>query len=226
MEELGYVGKGIPKLDAVDKVTGRSIYVQDLKVPGMLCGKILRSKHPHARIVRIDTTKAKSLLGVRSVITANDTPEIRFGFLKDQPVLKTGKVRSYRDEVAAVAAVDPETAQEALDLIEVEYEPLPAVFNPEEAMSGDAPLVHDEFKSNIVNLPWKLRSGDVDEARENSAFKVKDRYELTWVTHCCMGTEGIIADFDMRNNLTVHRNTQVPYLAQKDFNDALRAMGL
>jgi len=226
MEELGYVGKGIPKLDAVDKVTGRSIYVQDLKVPGMLCGKILRSKHPHARIVRIDTTKAKSLLGVRSVITANDTPEIRFGFLKDQPVLKTGKVRSYRDEVAAVAAVDPETAQEALDLIEVEYEPLPAVFNPEEAMSGDAPLVHDEYKSNIVNLPWKLRSGDVDEARENSAFKVKDRYELTWVTHCCMGTEGIIADFDMRNNLTVHRNTQVPYLAQKDFNDALRAMGL
>ena len=97
MEELGYVGKGIPKLDAVDKVTGRSIYIQDLKVPGMLYGKILRSKHPHARIVRIDTTKAKSLLGVRSVITANDTPEILFGFLKDQPVLKTGKVRSYRD---------------------------------------------------------------------------------------------------------------------------------
>ena len=226
MEELGYVGKGIPKLDAVDKVTGRSIYIQDLKVPGMLYGKILRSKHPHARIVRIDTTKAKSLLGVRSVITANDTPEILFGFLKDQPVLKTGKVRSYRDEVAAVAAVDPETAQEALDLIEVEYEPLPAVFNPEEAMSGDAPLVHDEYKSNIVNLPYKLRSGDVEWARENSAFRVRDRYDLTWVTHCCMGTEGVIADFDMRNKLTVHRNTQVPYLAQKDFNDALQAMGL
>jgi xanthine dehydrogenase molybdenum-binding subunit len=226
MEELGYVGKEIPKLDAVDKVTGRSIYVQDLKVPGMLYGKILRSKHPHAKIVSIDTSKAKKLLGVRSVITAYDTPEILFGFLKDQPVLKKGKVRSYRDEVAAVAAVDPETAQEALDLIEVEYESLPGIFDPEEAMTGDAPLVHDEYKSNIVNLPWKLKAGDVESARADSAFIVKDHYELTWVTHCCMGTEGIIADFDMRNNLTVHRNTQVPYLAQKDFNDALRAMGL
>ncbi len=226
MEELRYVGKDIPKLDAVDKVTGRSIYVQDLKVPGMLYGKILRSKHPHAKIVRIDTSKAKSLSGVRAVITANDTPEIRFGFMKDQPVLKKGKVRSYRDEIAAVAAVDPETAQEALDLIEVEYEPLPGVFDPEAAMLGDAPLVHEENKSNIINLPWKLTSGDVDSARDNSAFVAKDRYELTWVTHCCMGTEGIIADFDMRNKLTVHRNTQVPYLAQKDFNDALQAMGL
>ncbi len=226
MEELGYVGKGIPKLDAVDKVTGRSIYIQDLKVPGMLYGKILRSKHPHARIVRIDTSKAKSLLGVRSVVTANDTPEILFGFMKDQPVLKKGKVRSYRDEVAAVAAVDPETAQEALDLIEVEYEPLPGLFDPEAAMLGDAPLVHEENKSNIINLPWKLTSGDVESARDNSAFVAKDRYELTWVTHCCMGTEGVIADFDMRNKLTVHRNTQVPYLAQKDFNDALQAMGL
>jgi CO/xanthine dehydrogenase Mo-binding subunit len=195
-------------------------------VPGMLYGKILRSKFPHARIVRIDTSKAKSLSGVRAVITANNTPEIRFGFMKDQPVLKIGKVRSYRDEVAAVAAVDPETAQEALDLIEVEYEPLPAIFNPEEAMLGDAPLVHEENKSNIINLPWKLTSGDVESARENSAFIIKDRYELTWVTHCCMGTEGIIADFDMRNKLTVYRNTQVPYLAQKDFNDALQTMGL
>ena len=226
MEELGTVGKKIPKVDAVDKVTGRSIYVQDLKVPGMLYGKILRSKYPHAKIVRIDTSKAKRLLGVRSVITASDTPEILFGFLKDQPVLKAGKVRSYRDEVAAVAAVDPETAQEALDLIEVEYEPLPGVFEPDEAMKEDAPLVHDEYKSNRVNLSWKLKSGDVDWARDHSAFKVRDRYALTWVTHCCMGTEGIIADFDMRNNLTVYRNTQVPYLAQKDFNDALRAMGL
>jgi len=226
MEDLRYVGKEIPKLDAVDKVTGRSIYVQDLKVPGMLYGKILRSKHPHAKIVRIDTSKAKSLSGVRAVITANDTPEIRFGFMKDQPVLKKGKVRSYRDEIAAVAAVDPETAQEALDLIEVEYDPLPGLFDPEAAMLADAPLVHEENKSNIINLPWKLTSGDVDSARDNSAFVAKDRYELTWVTHCCMGTEGIIADFDMRNKLTVHRNTQVPYLAQKDFNDALQAMGL
>ena len=113
MEDFSSVGKRIPKRDAVDKVTGRAAYIQDLKVPGMLHGKILRSKYPHARIVRIDTSKAKKLLGVRAVITAEDVPQIRYGFMKDQPVLKSGKVRSYRDELAAVAAIDPDIAEEA-----------------------------------------------------------------------------------------------------------------
>jgi xanthine dehydrogenase molybdenum-binding subunit len=226
MEPLGHVGKKIPKLDAVDKVTGRSVYIQDLKIPGMLYGKILRSKYPHARIVRIDTSKAKKLIGVRAVITAADVPEIRFGFMKDQPVLKAAKVRSYRDEVAAVAAVDPDIAQEAISLIEVEYESLPGIFDPEDALKTDAPLVHEENKSNLLKIPWKLKAGDVEKARLASSYVAEDRYRLTWVTHCCMGTEGVIADFDMSNNLTVFRNTQIPYLAQKDFNDALRAMGL
>ncbi|MBW2122268.1 MAG: xanthine dehydrogenase family protein molybdopterin-binding subunit, partial [Deltaproteobacteria bacterium] len=226
MEAFRSVGKRIPKLDAQDKVTGRSVYIQDLKVPGMLFGKILRSSQPHARIVRIDTSWARKLLGVRAVITAEDVPTIRFGFMKDQTVLKGGKVRSCRDEVAAVAAIDPEIAREALDLIEVEYEPLPGVFDPEEAMREDAPLVHEENKSNILKLPWRLVAGDVEEARRRSAFVVEDRFTLTWVTHCCMGTEGVIADFDQRNNLTMYRNTQIPYLAQRDFNEALRAMGL
>lgn len=226
MEALEHVGKKIPKLDAVDKVTGRSVYIQDLKLPGMLYGKILRSKYPHARIVHVDTSKAKRLLGLRAVVTATDVPEIRFGFMKDQPVLKAGKVRSYRDEVAAVAAVDPDIAQEAIELIEVEYESLPGVFDPEDALKPDAPLVHEENKSNLLKIPWKLKAGDVEKARGAAAFMAEDRYESTWVTHCCMGTEGVIADFDMRNNLTVYRNTQIPYLAQKDFNDALRTMGL
>jgi CO/xanthine dehydrogenase Mo-binding subunit len=226
MEESGSVGKRIPKLNAGDRVTGRAVYIQDLKVPGMLHGKILRSKYPHARIVRIDTSRAKKVLGVRAIITAEDVPRIYFGFMKDQTPLKAGKVRSYRDEVAAVAAIDPETAQEALDLIEVEYEALPGVFSPEEAMKDDAPLVHEEHKSNILRLPWKLTAGDVDKGKKASAYMVENRFELTWVTHCCMGTEGVIADFDLGNNLTVHRNTQIPYLAQKDFNDALQAMGL
>jgi xanthine dehydrogenase molybdenum-binding subunit len=192
----------------------------------MLFGKILRSKYPHARIVNIDTSKAKKLIGVRAVITAEDVPEIRFGMMKDQPALKSGKVRSYRDEVAAVAAVDPETAKEALDLIKVEYESLPGIFDPEEAMKEGAVLVHEENKSNVLKIPWKLVAGDVDEARKTTVHVAEDRYDLTWVTHCCMGTEGVIADFDLRNNLTMHRNTQIPYLAQKDFNGALKVMGL
>ena len=226
METLSSVGKRIPKRDAIDKVTGRAIYIQDLKVPGMLYGKILRSKYPHARILRIDTSRAKKLLGVRAVITAEDVPQILYGFMKDQPVLKTAKVRSYRDELAAVAAVDPETAEEALDLITVEYEALPGIFDPLEAMKEDAPLVHEENKSNILKLPWKLVAGDVEEAKKASPFVAEDEFKVTWVTHCCLGTEGVIADFDLRNNLTVHRNTQIPSLAHRDFKDALRVMGL
>jgi CO/xanthine dehydrogenase Mo-binding subunit len=226
METLSSVGKRIPKRDAIDKVTGRAAYIQDLKVPGMLYGKILRSKYPHARIVRIDTSLAKKLLGVRAVITAEDVPQIRYGFMKDQPMLKSGKVRSYRDEVAAVAAIDPEIAAEALNLITVEYEALPGVFDPVEAMKPDAPLVHEENKSNLLKLPWKLVAGDVGEARKSSAFVAEDEFEVTWVTHCCLGTEGDIADFDLRNNLTVHRNTQIPSLAHRDFKDALKVMGL
>lgn len=225
MENLSSVGKRIPKRDAIDKVTGRATYIQDLKVPGMLHGRILRSKYPHARIVRIDTSRAKKLLGVRAVITAEDVPPIRYGFLKDQPVLKSGKVRSYRDEVAAVAAIAPDIAEEALNLITVEYEALPGVFDPVEAMKEDAPLVHEENKSNILKLPWKLVAGDVAESRKHSAFVAEDEFEVTWVTHCCLGTEGVIADFDLRNNLTVHRNTQIPSLAHRDFKDALKVMG-
>ncbi|MDD5206525.1 MAG: xanthine dehydrogenase family protein molybdopterin-binding subunit [Desulfobacterales bacterium] len=226
MENLSSVGKRIPKKDAIDKVTGRAAYIQDLKVPGMLYGKILRSKYPHARIARIDTSRAKKLMGVRAVITADDVPQIRYGFFKDQPVLKSGKVRSYRDEVAAVAASNPEVAEEAINLIQVEYEALPGVFDPVEAMREDAPLVHEENKSNILKLPWKLVAGDVEEARRSAAFVAEDQFTVTWVTHCCLGTEGIIADFDLRNNLTVYRNTQIPSLAQRDFLDALRVMGL
>jgi CO/xanthine dehydrogenase Mo-binding subunit len=226
MENFSSVGKRIPKRDAIDKVTGRATYIQDLKVPGMLYGRILRSKYPHARIVRIDTSRARKLLGVRAVITAEDVPAIRYGFMKDQPVLKSGKVRSYRDEVAAVAAIAPDIADEALNLITVEYEALPGVFDPLEAMKQDAPLVHEENKNNVLKLPWKLVAGDVEEARKASAFVAEDTFEVTWVTHCCLGTEGIIADFDLRNNLTVHRNTQIPSLAHRDFKDALKVMGL
>ncbi|RPI70477.1 MAG: xanthine dehydrogenase family protein molybdopterin-binding subunit, partial [Desulfobacteraceae bacterium] len=226
MENFMSVGKRIPKRDGVDKVTGRAAYIQDLRMPGMLFGKILRSKYPHARIVRIDTSRAKQLLGVRAVITAADVPQIRYGVMKDQPVLKADKVRSYRDEVAAVAAISPEIAEEALDLIEVEYEALPGIFDPIEALREGAPLVHEENKSNLLKMPWKLLAGDVEAARKASAFTVEDEFSVTWVTHCCLGTEGIIADFDLRNNLTVYRNTQIPSLAQRDFQDALKVMGL
>ena len=226
MQNLSSVGKRVPKVDAVDKATGRVKYIQDLKVPGMLYGKILYSKYAHAKIVKIDTSRARELPGVLAVLTGDDIPDIRMGVYKDNRPLKKEKVCSFRDEVAAVAAITPEIAQEALKHIEVTYEALPAVFDPEEAMKEGAPLVHEAHKTNLLKMPWKLHYGDVDAAKKEAAYIVEDRFSTTWVTHCCLGTSGAIAEFDPANNLTIHTNTQIPSLAQKDFLDVLKSMGL
>ena len=121
MSEYLYVGKSIPRTIETDKVTGRAIYIDDLKRPGMLYGKILYSKYAHAKIKNIDKTKAEKLPGVRAILTGYDIPDVRVGFIKDQTVLKRDVVRQFRDEVAAVAAISPEIAEEALGLIKVEY---------------------------------------------------------------------------------------------------------
>lgn len=227
MDNLTTVGKKIPKRDAPLKVTGTAVYIQDMKVPGMLHGKILYSKYPHARILKLDTSRAEKLPGVRSVITAADMPPtFRIGIMKDNPPLKAGKVLSIRDEIAAVAATTPEIAEEALSLIDVEYEELPGIFDPLEAMKEGAPLIHEEAKSNVLKLPWKLVCGDVEAAKKGSAYVVEDTFTTPWVTHCCLGTSGCIAQFDTNNNLTMYSNTQIPSLAQNDFVEALNAFGL
>ncbi len=231
--ELTAVGKRISKKDAPAKVTGEASYIQDLALPGMLYGKILYSRYPHARIKRIDTSRAENLPGVKAVITGASVPPFKMGVYKDNPPLKKDKVCSLRDEIAAVAATDPEIAEDALDLIEVEYEELPAVFDPLEAMKEGAPLIHEDHlggkekkPTNILNLPWRLVSGDVEAAKKEAAFIVEGSYSTQWVTHCCMGTSGCIAQFDSTKNLTMYSNTQIPSLAQKDFMEALGVFGL
>ncbi len=231
MGDWKVVGKEIPKVDATEKVTGRTVYIHDLKIPGMLHGRILYSTRVSARIVAIDTTEAEAMPGVRGVITAYNTPEIRFGFLKDNPALKKDRVRQYRDEIAAVAATSPEIAAAALAKIQVTYEDLPAVFDPEEALGEGAPRVHEvdprgkPTVDNRLRLPWKLEAGDVDQAERESAFIAEGEYQMGWVTHCCMGTSGCIASFDTRGDLTVYSNTQIPSLAKTDYQEALKAMG-
>ncbi len=227
------VGKRISKKDAPAKVTGSASFIQDVVLPGMLYGKILYSRYPHARIKSIDTTKAERLKGVKAVLTGNMIPAFTFGVYKDNPPLKAGKVCSLRDEVAAVAAIDPDIAEAALDLIEVEYEELPAVFDPIQAMKEGAPLIHEghvggkeKKPTNLLNLPWNLVAGDVESARREAAFVVEDTFRTQWVTHGCLGTSGCVAQFDMSNNLTVYSNTQIPSLAQKDFVEALGVFGL
>ena len=139
------VGQPVKRVDGIAKVTGRARYTADFDLPGMLVGRCLRSPHPSARIVSIDATKAKALPGVHAVLTGADIPGVRYGRLcRDVPVLAEGVVRFVGEKVAAVAADSVEIAEAALELIDVEYEALPAVFTPEEAMRPTAPVLHPE----------------------------------------------------------------------------------
>jgi len=232
MTEYQYIGKSIPRTYETDKVTGRAVYIDDFKLPGMLYGKILYSSYAHARIKRIDTTRAKKLPGVRAVLTGYDIPDVRVGFIKDQSVLKKDVVRQFRDEVAAVAATSPEIAREALDLIEVEYEELPGLFDPYEAMQAGASLIHEvdargrPLRTNILPLPWRFSAGDIEKGRSQSAYTVKDRVATTWVNQCCMGTSGCVADFDTSNNLTLYNQTNVIFGAKQRISDYFSKIGL
>ncbi len=232
MREFSHIGKATPRPDGPDKAAGKAHYIHDLQRPGILYGKIKFSDLPHARIKNIDTSKAERLPGVKAIITANNTPEIRFGFLRDNLALKKDKVRQYRDEVAAVAAIDPDIAAEAIDLIHVEYEPLPGVFSPHEAMKEGAPLVHEtdprgrQRNHNILPLKYHHESGDLEAGKRAAKYVVEGEFSTPLVQQCCMGTAGCIAEFDMNNNLTLWAKTQIPFLAQRDFNQALSDMGL
>jgi CO/xanthine dehydrogenase Mo-binding subunit len=215
------IGKAVPKKDGVDKATGRTRYVNDLELPRMAHGKILRARFPHARLVHIDVSRAAALPGVIAVITGDDVPPHRFGFAKDHPALKRGKVRSIRDEIAAVAAESPAIAEEAIHLIDVEYYELPAVFDPEEAVKPGAPLVHDDAATNLTPLRYQFSHGDVDRAFAEAAVVVEGRYRLDFVNIACLGTMTAIADWDAEGRLTMWSTTQVPFLYQRDLAVAL-----
>ena len=232
MTDFSHIGKKAFRPDGPDKAAGKAHYIHDLKRPGMLYGKIKFSDHPHARIKYVDTSRAERLTGVRAVITAASTPEIRFGFLRDNLALKKDKVRHYRDEISAVAAIDPEIAEEAVELITVEYEPLPGVFSPQEAMQEGSPLVHETDAQgrpridNLVPLKFHHESGNLEAGKRAAKYIAEGEFSTPMVQQCCLGTAGCIAEFDMSNNLTIWAKTQIPFLAQRDFNRALSDIGL
>ncbi|MFC2155597.1 xanthine dehydrogenase family protein molybdopterin-binding subunit [Acidobacteriota bacterium] len=232
MTDFRYLGKDYSRPDGPDKAAGKACYITDLERPGMLFGKIKFSEYAHARILKIDTSKAEKLPGVRAVITAENTPEIRIGFMQDNFTLKKGKVRQFRDEIAAVAATDPDIAAEAINLIEVEYEPLPGVFSVQDAMKENAPLIHETDprgkpkKDNKLPLKFSHQSGNLYEGKKSSTYIVEGEFSTPLIQQSCLGTAGCIAEFDMSGNLTIWAKTQIPFLAQRDFNQALKAMGL
>ncbi|MFQ5914986.1 MAG: xanthine dehydrogenase family protein molybdopterin-binding subunit [Nitrospinota bacterium] len=224
VDELSVVGRRAAKVDGFSLLTGEAQYSFDIQLPRMLHGKILRSPHPHARILNIDASKAERLPGVKAVITAEDTPKIKYHFLghphEDKYPLAVDKVRFVGDEVAAVAAVDEDTAEEALSLIEVEYELLPAVFDPEEAVQPDAPLIHEGKERNIAaHIVRDI--GNWEEALRTAPVVVEDRYTTQPVAQTPMETHGCVAHCDSRGRYTFWASTQASDLLRRELANAL-----
>jgi len=214
------VGASTPQVTAREKVMGRAQYAGDIKLAGMLHAKVLRSPHPHARIVRIDTAAARALPGVRLVVTGHDVPTRLWGpHRKEQHILAVGVVRHIGEEVAAVVATSEEIARDALDLIRVEYEPLPALLAPDAALAEGAPEVHAGTRN--IGHEMRIERGDV-EAGFASAAAV---YEATYTMHSqypgYLEPMASVAAQDGNGRLTVWASTQSVFLARARLAEAL-----
>ncbi|MGD0791865.1 MAG: molybdopterin cofactor-binding domain-containing protein [Terriglobales bacterium] len=219
--DFSIIGKSVAMIDAAEKTTGSGKYTDDLSVPGMLYGKILHSPHPHARIKRIDTSRAERLDGVIAVVTGKDAPN-PFGILPvghDEHALALDKVRYVGDNVACVAAVSEAIAEKALELIAVDYELLPACFNPEESMKAETNLIHDN-KPNNLEKDYHHVFGDPEKAFAEADYVAEGRFLANEVTHAAMEPHSTLASFELDphtgtlGRLTVWSSTQVPYYLQ------------
>ncbi|MFC1980492.1 xanthine dehydrogenase family protein molybdopterin-binding subunit, partial [Chloroflexota bacterium] len=216
MEEYSVVGKRLPLKDAPEKVTGRAQFTADLKLPGILYAKILRSPYAHAKVLRVDTSKAEKLPGVKAVLSKNNAPRVQIPVSFDMPRDKytfDDKVRYVGDEVAAVAAVSKKTAEEALQLIKVEYEELPAVFDLEEAIKPGAPVIHENKANNIAGT-IKKGFGDVEMGFREADLILEDTFRTASQRHASMETHVASAAFDATGKLTVWTPTQIPFQLQ------------
>src|SRR5512139_924333 len=178
MEKFSYIGKEMKRIDTASTATGEALFAADLALPRMLVGKVLRSSHAHARIVAINTARAEKLSGVKAVVTAKDTCGDKWGvfrYTQDQQFLPTEKVRYVGEEVAAVAAVDEDTALEALSLIDVTYEVLPAVYTMDDALAAGAPQLHEVYPNNI-NIHVVINVGDVEKGFARSHLVREDTF--------------------------------------------------
>jgi CO/xanthine dehydrogenase Mo-binding subunit len=199
-EGMKSVGKRMPRVDARGKVTGKTKYLTDLYPEGMLWGKTLRSRYAHAKIIRIDVEEARNLPGIEAVLTHSDIPGHNgFGLVTPNwPVLCWDRVRYRGDAIALVAAVDEETAEKAISLIEVKYEPLPVIDTPEEAILPDAPLLHD--KSNIM-YSNEVVNGEVEKDLEGADLVQEGSYYTAFQEHAYLETEGGLAVYDEKEGV-------------------------
>ncbi len=230
--DFAVIGQRLRKIDGLAKSTGRAAYTDDLVLPGMLHGKILRSPHPHARIVSIDTSRAEALEGVHGVLTGGELPT-PYGIIPwtpDENALAVDRVRYVGDGVAAVAAVDEDTALQALDLIEVEYELLPVVLDPRQALeakgtyeAGDYihPPRKEGWNGNVTKMV-KLEFGDVDGGLAAADLEVEGEYWFEGTTHAAIEPHCAIGLFEGTGRLTVWSSTQVPHYLHRELARVLR----
>ncbi len=227
-EYLDPVGKSVPKIDGKGIVTGQIKYVFDVSFPNMLVGKMLRSPHPHARIISIDTSKAEKLPGVKAVVTHKDTFGIKFGSNEyffphtvDQQALEVEKVRYIGDEIGAVSAVDEETAEKALALIDVQYEILPAVFDMVEAMKPGAPQIHTAMNNIAVILP--VNFGNAERALKESDYVREDIFYTQAAAHCSMEPHVCVGQFEtFSNKVTLWSSSQAPFKCREALAKCLK----
>lgn len=212
-DDYSVIGHTMPRVDAKLKVTGQAKYAADIELPGMLWGKVKRSPYAHARILNIDTSRAERLLGVKAVTTGKDFGDFKWGWMgntRDEEPLAVSKVRYLYEGVAAVAAVDEEIAEEACELIEVEYEPLPGIFDPFEAMKEGSPLVHDDKPGNVtVECHWNF--GNVEKAFADSYLVQEDNFQTPRMAKGYIEPPAIVANWDSPDRLTVWIAKGSPY---------------
>jgi carbon-monoxide dehydrogenase large subunit len=226
------LGARIPRTDGPEKAAGEARFGADEGLPGMLTGRLLLSPHPHALIRRIDTRRARALPGVHAVVTDEDTPQVRLGrFVEDETLFARGRVRFRGERVAAVAAVDGDVAEEALSLIRVEYEPLPAVFDMDAALAEGAPIIHPDlgsyksFRGNIRsgNMPCLIRinSGDAEAALGRADHVFEDTYETQLMHAGYLEPRACLADPSGGGNYTVWTPSQAVFAVRSFIAEAL-----
>ena len=220
--EFSVVGKPHRKVDGHQKATGAAIYADDIQLPGMLHAKLLRSTVAHAKIKRIDTSRAAALPGVHAVITGQDLP-VKYGVIPwtpDENALAVDKVRFIGDPVAAVAAVDEDTAIDALDLIDVEYEPLHAFLDPEDSAKNAEPRIHEERKSN-VSKHVLLEFGDIEDSLSSADVVVENEYYFQGTTHAAIEPHCAVARMDGEGVLTLWSSTQITHYVHRELSKVL-----
>jgi xanthine dehydrogenase molybdenum-binding subunit len=214
--DYSVIGQSIPKLDAMAKVTGQAKYTADLKLPGMLHAKVLRSPFPHARILNIDVSKAERMVGVKAVICHKNVPRVAYNSYYREPIdeerlpadeyIFDEKVRYVGDKVAAVAATRLEIAEEALENIKVEYEELPFVLDPFEALKPGAPKIHNVENNLVKEVEWHV--GDIEKGFAEADYIFENRYMTQMQQHVPLEPHAYIAEYDINGKFHIVTSTQ------------------